>query len=749
MCRRWRARGRAAAHARGPRPARPAALARALAPLLALAAAARPALAQQTFAPPVEPLKLGASRAAGPLRLDGRLDEGDWARARVTSPFVQADPAQGKPSTEATEARVLFDDDYLYVGVEARDRDGVAGLRVPDLRRDFDFGNHDAIVLVFDTLRDGRTATSFQVNPYGAQGDLQALDDALYETAWDGVWRVATARRDDGWTAEFAIPWKTLRYAPGARSFGLQIARTLRRRNEFSAWAPYPRAFSPFRMNYEGVLTGLEPPRPPLNLLLRPYASARLENASGRQTELRPEAGGEARWTPTPNATIDLTVNTDFGEAEVDREVINLGRSSVFFPERRQFFLESASVFRVGNEEFLEPFFSRRIGLSDDGRRLPIDAGARAVWRSREENAGALVVRTRPDGPNPGSEFAVARYSRNVGELSRFGAFLTARRDDARGGESATTNVVPGVDGLYRAGGVTVQGMASASTTDGGAPMPAGFLAAQLESNQLYTRLSETYVSRGYDPRTGFVAWGDVVRTRLEFFHDWRPGFLPYGLRALRAYGNGEVYHRASDGAPQQVSGYAEPLWFHLNTSDDAWFSVEGSWQSLDEPFSPLRGVTFPAGQYSYGTIGSVFRSDASRKVGVELRGYTGGYYTASFQRARGQLRLAPLPHVSAFAMYELTRFADLPDPALGPRLTHLVQSELRLAATPKLQLAGIAQYNSDAGVVSGNARLSWEFEPLSFVYLVYTDARRRFADDEDPRREQQLLLKVNYSYQL
>jgi hypothetical protein len=722
-----------------------------LAPAAAAVCLAAPARAQQspTFAPPAAPITLRAERAAAPLEVDGRLDEGDWARARPTSPFVQSNPAQGQPSSEATEARVLFDDRYLYIGVRAHDRDGTAGLRVPDLRRDFDPEQYDTLMLVFDSMRDGRTATGFEVNPYGAQGDVQALDDTFFELAWDGVWRAATTRDAGGWTAEIAVPWKTLRYAPGARAFGFQLERTLRRRNEFSSWSPHPRAFSPFRLSYAGLLTGLEPPRPSLNLLARPYLAGRLRDASNRPTELRPDGGGELRWAPTPNATVDLTVNTDFGEADVDRQVINLRRNSVFFPERRQFFLESASVFRVGNDEFLEPFFSRRIGLSDDGQRVPIDGGARAVWRTRDENAGALVVRTRGSGAAPGSEFVVGRYSHNVGELSRVGAFLTARRDDPRGGAGAVVNVVPGVDGLYRKGQLTLQGMASASSTEGGAPMPAGFVSAQFDSNQIFTRLSETYVGERYDARTGFVARSDVIRTRQDVFHDWRPGFLPRGLRAMRAYGNWEVYHRASDGAPQEATAYAEPVWFHLDTSDDAWFSVEGAWQRLDEPFSPLRGVTFPAGEYSYGSLGAVVRSDPSRKVGFEVRGYTGQFYSARWQRAVGKLQLAPLPHLFAFASYELGRFSNLPDPDLGPRLTHLFQSELRVAATPKLQLAGIAQYNSDAGVASGNARLSWEFEPLSFLYVVYTDARRRFAADDEPRREQQLLVKLTYSYQL
>lgn len=732
-----------------PRRGRPACLRAAL--LAALLAGAAPARAQQsaTFAPPATPPAVRAERVARPLQVDGRLDEGDWARALPTSPFVQSNPGQGQPASEATETRVLFDERYLYVGVRAHDRAGTGGLRVPDLRRDFDPDQYDTIMLVFDSMRDGRTATGFEVNPYGAQGDLQVLDDALFEAAWDGVWRVATTRDDRGWTAEFAIPWKTLRYAPGSREFGFQIERTLRRRNEFSSWSPHPRAFSPFRLSYAGLLTGLEPPRPPLNLLARPYVAGRLMDASGRSTKAQPDAGGELRWAPTPNATVDLTVNTDFGEAEVDREVINLGRSSVFFPERRQFFLESASVFKVGNDDFIEPFFSRRIGLSDDGRRVPIDAGVRAIWRSRDENAGALAVRTRPSGAAPGSEFVVGRYSRNVGELSRVGAFITARRDDPRGGSGAVVNVVPGIDGLYRKGQITLQGMASASSTEGGAPMPAGFVAAQYESNQFFTRFSETYVGERYDARTGFIGRSDVIRTRQEFYHDWRPRFLPRGLRALKAYGNWQVFHRASDGAPQEASGYAEPLWFHLDTSDDAWFSVEGSWQSLDEPFSPLRGVTFPAGEYSYGSLGAVARSDLSRKIGVEIRGYTGSYYSASWQRAIGRLQLAPLPHLYAYASYELGRFADLPDPEMSPRLTHLFQSELRVAATPKLQFSGLGQYNSDAGVVSGNARISWEFEPLSFLYLVYTDARRRFASEEEPRREQQLMVKMTYSYQL
>ena len=388
--------------------------------VLALGWSAAVARAQPAFPPPKNPLHLVATRAAGPIVVDGRLDEGDWARAEVAGRFVQAEPRQGDPATEPTEVRVLFDASYLYIGVVCIDSHGAGDLRVRDLRRDFDDTFDDYFGIAIDGVQDGRSATVFRVNPRGALRDQQTVDGGLADVDFDAVWTARTTRGDRGWIAEIAIPWQTLRYRAGADTWNINFHRVNRRLNESSGWSPWPRVMEPFRMDYSGRLTSVVPPPPGRNLRLQPYAVGEGRRGAGpvaAGTDQSASAGTDLKWAVTPNSVLDLTLNPDFGQSDVDRQVVNLTRFSVFFPERRQFFLENRGVFLSGNGSRFEPFFSRRIGLDEAGEPIPIRAGARLTSRSADHAFGVLALSQGGDGTD--AEFGVVRYVRNFSGQTR------------------------------------------------------------------------------------------------------------------------------------------------------------------------------------------------------------------------------------------------------------------------------------------------------------------------------------------
>ncbi|MDZ7934091.1 MAG: carbohydrate binding family 9 domain-containing protein [Emticicia sp.] len=326
--------------------------------------------------------KIEATQINSSLRIDGVMNDAEWRKVKPTSGFTQIEPFQGRKASQDTEVKVLYNKQYLYFGIFAKDSLGKKAIRATDFKRDFSFRQHDMVALSFDGFRDKRNAMVLVTNPYGVQRDLLSFDDLYYDVDWDGLWRVRTSRTDSGWVAEMAIPWQTLRYpktSDSTQTWGINVFRSRRMSNEQTAFSPYPRTFSNLRMTYAGELNNLQPPPPSPNIRIQPYILTSYDQYSGRKvpkpTETNFKLGGELKRAINSNAVLDLTTNTDFAQADADRQVNNVTRFSVFFPERRQFFLENASLFGVGigpSDDIsggtmrVQPFFSGRIGLDDN-----------------------------------------------------------------------------------------------------------------------------------------------------------------------------------------------------------------------------------------------------------------------------------------------------------------------------------------------------------------------------------------------
>ncbi|MEM6700472.1 MAG: DUF5916 domain-containing protein, partial [Bacteroidota bacterium] len=357
----------------------------------------------QVFPPPEQPLEIYATKVLEEsIEIDGVLDEGAWQLAEAVMGFTQRDPFQGKAASGDTEVRILYDSKFLYIG--AINKDSLSdrkNVRVRNMQRDFSGYGNDRFSVALDGLLDKRNAVGFEVTPYGSQRETQVIDGDEFDgnDNWDALWYVRTQITDTAWIAEIAIPWKTLRYREGAKEMYISFNRNIRRLNEVNTWPSYPRVFSHFRMAYAAVLKGIEPPPPSANLQINPYVLGDLgRTKEGDQPEEEfgaAKIGGEVKWAITPNAVLDATINTDFAQADVDQQVQNLSRVSVLFPERRQFFLENANIFSTSSATFIQPFFSRRIGLDDDGSPIPLDGGLRFTSQTSKQTSGILAMRQR------------------------------------------------------------------------------------------------------------------------------------------------------------------------------------------------------------------------------------------------------------------------------------------------------------------------------------------------------------------
>ena len=718
--------------------------------------------AQDVFPPPEQPPRLEALRATSTIRIDGNLDETDWQTASPVSGFTQEEPEQGAPPSFDTEVRVLYDNENLYISAVCYDAEGSEGIRVQDLRRDFDFFENDVFGVSLDPFSDGRNAIIFQVNPYGVLRDLQVTDGNIFNIDWDATFEARTSVQADSWIAEIAIPWKVLRYSQDQSTWGINFVRGIRRLGEYSGWSLWPRVFTPYRMDYAGILENIEPPPPSTNLRVQPYLVMRDDRVGDTEDlfdAVTPEIGGDIKWAITSNTVLDLTVNTDFAQADADRQVVNLSRFSVFFPERRTFFLENASLFRLGSSIAALPFFSRRIGLNDFGQPIPIDAGARLISRTVNRNVGALFVRQRSNVTSPASHFGVVRLSNNLGNNNRIGALATLRQDERFQGEPAEVNTVGAIDGLFRlTPTLTLQGMISGSLTkeqegDGFA----SYMWLANSTNKGYLGHVQAFVSENYNPGVGFVARRDLIVTSPAGSLDLRPSWKPSYVRNFRPGFVSYVYHRLSDGAFQEAWLSLTPISIEFINGAEIRLSMEPNWQTLGSEdivfFRPL-GVGLEADEYSYIRYNAELQSDLSRRYSGIVEVTTGPYFDGLLTTLNVSARLAPSPHVALSLDYELNMATDLGIENESVD-SHLFGPELRLALNPRLQLNAFYQYNTLAERARWNVRMSYEFSPLSYVFLVFND-NRYFINDSLRRTnpdffatEQQAIFKISYLRQL
>ncbi|MEM9830347.1 MAG: DUF5916 domain-containing protein [Bacteroidota bacterium] len=713
-------------------------------------------VAQEAFPPPTKRAEVYATSVdEDAITLDGILDEPIWLAAESISGFIQREPIQGQPATVDTEVRILYSNDYLYVGAVCYD--SLADrrrVRVRNMQRDFQAYGNDRFGVALDGLMDQRNAVGFEVTPYGSQREVQVIDGDEFDgnDDWDALWYVRTRINDTAWIAEMAIPWKTLRYQRGSQAMLISFNRNIRRNNEITTWPAYPRAFSHFRMAYAAVLKGIQPPPPSANLQINPYLLGDIGRT--RAGELPQEntrevkVGGEFKWAINPNAVLDGTINTDFAQADVDQQVQNLSRFSVLFPERRQFFLENANIFRTSSSSFIQPFFSRRIGLDDNGQPIPLDGGLRFTSQTQKQTSGVLAMRQRATGASPAAHFAVGRYVRNFSNQSRLGGMVTFRRDEAFENSGSTTpaqtNATATINSFLRPQqSLSWENMLSVSTDSEAGEGLAAHSWLWQQKNWGYLGLIGQYVSPNYLPGAGFLALSDYILASPAIDLDLRPKWLPAFVRSFGPDAFADIFWQASDRTFQQAIAEVSPLDLEFQTGGQFEIRFRREWQQLDDTFQPL-GISIAPGFYSFSRVNIRWDTDFSKRIAGGIGYQTGGYYNGQLSSWEGEVRLSPLPHIEFTGSYEYNQIRQVGE--LEQDLNaHLLFTRTRLALNPRIQLIGSYQWNSASETDIWNVRLAWEYRPLSFIYVVFNSNQSDDLFPENRNDAQELIGKVTY----
>lgn len=709
-----------------------------IAAVLGLAAAAMPCpTTAQAYDPPsTRAVRLADGHA---IALDGRLDEAAWSAAPVADAFRQHEPHVGEPATNATEVHVVYDAHTLYVGIRATQSEPVIG-RI--LQRDrlltagFDgrpaFAGDDAVVLLLDTFHDHRNAFIFATNPNGAEFDGLLTDEGReFNIDWRGVWEVRAARTADGWSAEFAIPFRTLRFPTDADGapWGLNIARVVRGSNEQTLWSSWLRENEGMaRISRAGHLEGLsELPRSGLNLEVKPYGLAEATQEAdtllgtpadpGFRRDNQLNAGLDAKWEVRPGLTLDLTYNTDFAQVEVDDEQVNLTRFDLFFPEKRDFFLENSGIFEFGFRGFMEPppfllFFSRQIGINEDEGEVPVIGGGRLTGRLGGQTVGFLDVVTDAAYGEPRTNFAVARLKRDVGQAGFIGAMVTDRRNDA------TWNTTGGVDASFWLGSINAQAFYARTATAGpGGDDQAWRFALDYTGDRYGFTLNHMGVGPEAQADAGFVTRQDMLRTDLFSRVTPRPRML--GLRKIDLYLGGNVITDMAGNVEDINFGpVISPEW---NSGESFSLFMSSGRTAFDEDFE-LGDLVVPAGDYSTVYVGWF----ASTNPGAPLvLGSNGNYqkiYGGTIQSYGGTLTLAPDPHITATLGYTRNH-VDL-GPAVGSFDADLASLRLALSFSTRAFLSALVQYNQLDNQVSANVRFNLIHAPGSDLFLVINERR-------------------------
>ncbi len=476
-----------------------------------------------------------AVRLSSPLRIDGALDEALYNGPSVSG-FVQVEPALGVAATENTEVWVAFDDDNVYFAF--RCWDSAPERRVStDMRRDVNnFINGNDIVQVFlDTFYDRRNGLSFTMNSIGARNDGQQIGPQ-YNADWNPIWEHALGEFEGGWTLEMALPFRSIRYRPGqAQIWGLNVLRSARWKNELSVLTPVPAGRGNSSAQYAALaatLVGIEAPPAALNLDVKPYAISTLTSSAGVSNDLGKDAGLDVKYAVTQNLAADFTLNTDFAQVEADEQQINLTRFSLFFPEKREFFLENRDTFTFGGVsggggDAPVLFYSRRIGL-DGGRAVPIDGGGRLTGRVGRYTVGALNIQTDdvPDAGVRATNFSVVRVRRDILSESAVGALVT-RRSAGQGGGGA--NTAYGLDGAFNFfNDLAINTYWARTETDGVSGGDTSYRAQlNFPGDRYGVQLERLRVGEHFNPEVGFVRRPDIRRTLAEFRFSPRPRSMP------------------------------------------------------------------------------------------------------------------------------------------------------------------------------------------------------------------------------
>ncbi len=758
--------------------------------LLLVGPATAPAAAQSG---PRDLAALATSVERGPV-VDGRLDDETWMRAEVIDGFVQREPFEGRPVSERTEVRILYDESALYVGAWLYDSQP-SGIVVGRTLRDTPLNDTDAFLFILDTYRDGQNGFVFGTTPTGIEYDGQVTDEGGpggggggpggggrgggggfggrqqsgsgggFNLNWDGSWEVATSTDANGWYAEFRIPFSTLRYASGGpQTWGVNFARNIRRRNEEAVWAPVPRQYTLYRVSLAGTLSQFEAPARRL-FTVTPYVlgdAFRDYTASGSSTDClglegrtncTAQVGADAKIGITQSLTLDLTANTDFAQAEVDDQQVNLTRFPLFFPEKRGFFLENAGTFAVGQGRSVELFFSRRIGLVR-GNTVPILGGARLTGRAGGLQVGFLNIQTESQDVcdrlgvctplAPANNFGVARVFREFDNRTQLGTIFVSRLNTSDTGDY---NLTYGVDGSLGIGqSITLDAYGAVTSTPGvGGGEYAYSAGGDYRTRDWEASIGYTEVGSAFNPEVGFLSRRAYRNVSARWLRHIRFDDVPW-FREIRPHMSWNEYW--------DFNGFSESRFIHIDNhfefANGAFFQLPGfniTGEGLKQPFEIRPGIIIPPGTYN--NLDWQFRANTntSAPLSASVGWDWGGFYTGTRFGPNGNITYR---YQDRFVTTFRVNYFDVRLNDVDKFTTAVVALQSSYAFTPRIYVAAQIQYNDDTENLGTNIRFAWLDTAGTGLYVVYNDTEHfgSLASTGFPSGPQQRQLVIKYTKQ-
>ena len=695
----------------------------------------------------IRPIKLSEG-----IQLDGQLDEAVYREVPPLTDFIQQKPDEGAPATERTEAWVLFDSEKIYVSARVWDPAPPSDWVANEMRRDTSqLRENDVFWAIFDTFLDRRNGIAFYTNPLGALGDFAFTNEGSPNGDWNPVWDVRTGRFVGGWTVEMEIPFKSLRYRQGSEQvWGVQLHRRIRRKNEWVFINPVPISAgrgAVFRSSNFATLVGLEVPEGGNRFEIKPYAIAGVTTDASASPPTRNAwdgtGGVDAKYGLTQNLTADLTYNTDFAQVEVDEQQVNLTRFGLFFPEKREFFLEgrgifdfargggssrrasalrpesgdSSSSYRGGQAPTL--FYSRRIGLQG-GTIVPIVGGGRVTGKAGAFDIGALNMQTNDAAVSASGQtnFTVMRVKRDILRRSSVGGLFTNRSVSVVGNGSSQTYGTDGTFSFYE--NVSLIAFLARTQTPGLDTKDLSYQGKFAYTGDRYgVEAEHLVVEDHFLPEVGFVRRDNFRRS----YGTGRFSPRPRGIASIRQF----RFEGSFDYIETADTGYVETRQTQLGwstefeNSDQVGLSVADNYELLMEPFEPAPGVVFPIGGYGFRDVELLYAPGTHRRFSGYIRARMGEYFNGSI-RSLGVGR-ARLELTERFSV-EPTLSINWIDTPQGAFQTNLVVSRLTYTFTPRMFFGGLVQYNSSTDSISNNLRLRWEYSPGSELFVVYTEER-------------------------
>ncbi len=692
------------------------------------------------------------------IRLDGQLDEQVYHTVPAVTGFIQQVPNEGAEATEKTEAWIMFDERNVYVSARVWDTAAPGEWVANEMRRDSNqLRNNDHFLVLFDTFYDRRNGVAFQTTPLGALSDFAITNEGSYNGDWNPIWDVRTGRFDGGWTAEMEIPFKSLRYRPGPdQVWGIQLRRGIRRKSEYAYLTALPISaagagggtMGVFRVLGAGSLVGLEVPDGSSNLEIKPYGIGGLTTDVNASPALRNDGDGDfgfdVKYGITQNLTADFTYNTDFAQVEVDEQQVNLTRFSLFFPEKREFFLEGRGIFdfarggvgggfggalRRGGGGFFGGgnaptlFYTRRIGLQNGGI-VPILGGGRVTGKIGAFDVGALNIQT-DDEVVSGAEmtnFTVVRVKRDIMRRSSIGGLFTNRSVSLAGDGSSQAYGADATFSFFE--NVSLLGYLARTQTPGIDSQDLSYQSRFDYAGDRYGfQVDHLVVEDNFVPEVGFLRRDNFRRTFGSARFSPRPASIDM-IRQFRFEGSFDYILTADTGlveTRQSQLGFST----EFENSDTVGVSVADSYEFLVQPFSPGPGVTIRVGGYGFRDVEANYTLGTQRRLNGTFTARAGEYFsgdirTVGFNRGRVEVtpQLSVEPSVSV-------NWIDTPQ---GSFRADLVVTRVSYTFTPRMFLSALTQYNSSSDTISNNFRLRWEYSPGSELFVVYSEDR-----DTDP----------------